>query len=375
MFSDTDCSTFTGISLFTAATLLHTWLASSTQEGKKKEHYLQLTAANFHFTRKCNYKCGFCFHTAKTSHVETLENCKLIIKALRDHGCKKINFAGGEPFLPDYTSKPNKRTDLGEMVKYAKSECHFESVSVISNGRYITEEWMERYHSYLNVLGVSCDSVNEATNKSIGRGSGDHQTHVKHAAALCRKFNVPFKLNTVVCSLNWDEDLSALIAETQPMRWKIFQVLPLQGENCGEGSKRNVDKFLISDAQFRRFVTRHEDLVADPRIMKIENNSTMQSSYVLVDEYGCFLDSSLGGKIPTKSILDEGIAAAWAELEASAGGGFDQVAFDRRDGNFFSSPATASGAPLWLESTNTSCAGCAPQVGTVMTADIEDLGL
>ena len=26
-------------------------------------------AINFHFTRKCNYACKFCFHTAKSSHV------------------------------------------------------------------------------------------------------------------------------------------------------------------------------------------------------------------------------------------------------------------------------------------------------------------
>ena len=27
------------------------------------------TSVNYHFTRKCDYKCGFCFHTAKTSFV------------------------------------------------------------------------------------------------------------------------------------------------------------------------------------------------------------------------------------------------------------------------------------------------------------------
>lgn len=31
-------------------------------------------SVNFHFTRKCNYECGFCFHTEKTSHVEPFEN-------------------------------------------------------------------------------------------------------------------------------------------------------------------------------------------------------------------------------------------------------------------------------------------------------------
>lgn len=33
-------------------------------------------SVNFHFTRKCNYECGFCFHTAKTSHITPLEDAK-----------------------------------------------------------------------------------------------------------------------------------------------------------------------------------------------------------------------------------------------------------------------------------------------------------
>ena len=28
----------------------------------------KIVAVNYHFTRQCNFACGFCFHTAKTSH-------------------------------------------------------------------------------------------------------------------------------------------------------------------------------------------------------------------------------------------------------------------------------------------------------------------
>ena len=30
-------------------------------------------SVNFHFTRQCNYSCGFCFHTAKTSSLLPME--------------------------------------------------------------------------------------------------------------------------------------------------------------------------------------------------------------------------------------------------------------------------------------------------------------
>jgi radical S-adenosyl methionine domain-containing protein 2 len=48
---------------------------------------------------ECNYECGFCFHTAKTSYVAPIAEAKRGLKLLADAGMKKINFAGGEPFL------------------------------------------------------------------------------------------------------------------------------------------------------------------------------------------------------------------------------------------------------------------------------------
>jgi len=43
-------------------------------------------SVNYHLTRQCNYKCGFCFHTAKTSFVLPLEDAKRGLKLLLDAG-------------------------------------------------------------------------------------------------------------------------------------------------------------------------------------------------------------------------------------------------------------------------------------------------
>ena len=51
-------------------------------------------SVNYHFTRQCNYSCGFCFHTAKTSFVLPIEDAKRGLKMLVDAGMKKINFSG-----------------------------------------------------------------------------------------------------------------------------------------------------------------------------------------------------------------------------------------------------------------------------------------
>ena len=44
------------------------------------------TSVNYHFTRKCNYKCGFCFHTAKTSFVLPLDVAMKGLTLLKEAG-------------------------------------------------------------------------------------------------------------------------------------------------------------------------------------------------------------------------------------------------------------------------------------------------
>lgn len=69
-------------------------------------------SVNYHFTRKCNKECGFCFHTAKTSHIATPEEAKRGLVLLRNAGMRKLNFAGGEPFLyPKYLGMPDNFFD------------------------------------------------------------------------------------------------------------------------------------------------------------------------------------------------------------------------------------------------------------------------
>lgn len=285
-------------------------------------------SVNYHFTRKCNYKCGFCFHTSKTSHVEPIEQSKRILKLLRDSGSKKINFAGGEPFLPEY------RERLGQMVEYAKQECGFESVSIISNGVYVNEPWFAKYAKYLDILGISCDSADEEINKRIGRGYGKHINTVRNAANLCSQYGVMFKLNTVVNSYNWDHDMSSLVNEVNPMRWKLFQVLSIEDENSGPEALSDVARFLISPQQYDHFIETHKQRVVNSDIIKVENNDVMRSSYTLLDEYGRFLDCSMGQKLPTDSVLQVGVEAALQQLLDSAGGGFDSYSFREREGQY-----------------------------------------
>lgn len=55
---------------------------------------------------------------------------------------EKINFSGGEPFLHE------KGDFLGKLVHYCKQDLQLPSVSIVSNGSMIKEQWFQKYGKY-----------------------------------------------------------------------------------------------------------------------------------------------------------------------------------------------------------------------------------
>ncbi|PSN36004.1 Radical S-adenosyl methionine domain-containing protein 2 [Blattella germanica] len=221
---------------------------------------------------------------------------------------EKVNFSGGEPFLP------MRGKYVGELVRYCKEELQLPSVSIVSNGSLITELWFKKYGEFLDILAISCDSFDEEVNKAIGRGQGK-KNHVEKLLQIhdwCSKYKVAFKINTVVNTYNVDEDMTQQIRILNPVRWK--------GENVGKDALKQAEKFYITDKQFQSFLNRHScvpSLVAE---------SNMLNSYLILDEYMRFLNCQEGKKQPSPSILDVGVASA---LDHS---GFDEDMFFKRGG-------------------------------------------
>ncbi len=71
-------------------------------------------------------------------------------------------------------------------------------------------------------------------------------------ADLLRQYDIRFKVNTVVSSVNWQEDLTGFIAQVRPERWKLLQVLPVMGQN-----DEKVNRFIVADEQFSDYVERN----------------------------------------------------------------------------------------------------------------------
>ena len=255
-------------------------------------------AVNFHINKACNAKCRFCFATFHDVRGQAkTQQALATIDALAEAGCQKLNFAGGEPTL---------RRDLGMLLRHAKSLGLV--TSIVTNG-FRLDPLLDDYADVIDWVGLSVDSGSEDVQAALGRNDGDHVTNSLRLAERCRAMGLRVKLNSVITKLNWQEDMSSLVREMQPERWKAFQVLPIQGQNDG-----NVEDLLITPAQFRNFVDLHAHLQADGLAPIVEDNDAMRGSYLMIDPLGRFFGNATGTHVYSKPILDVGVNSAMTEV-------------------------------------------------------------
>jgi radical S-adenosyl methionine domain-containing protein 2 len=116
---------------------------------------------------------------------------------------RKINFAGSEPFI--------YKKFLSTIITFCKEQLRLESISIVTNGSLVGDKFLRTYGCHIDILAVSCDSFDEQTSIAIGRGSGNQVKKLFEIADLCRKYDIKFKLSTVVCRLNYKEDMNARV--------------------------------------------------------------------------------------------------------------------------------------------------------------------
>ncbi len=253
-------------------------------------------SVNYHLYRPCNYHCQFCFATFNdVAGSLDLPAQRTLLRRLREAGCEKINFAGGEPTL---------YRGLGELLREARALGFV--TSIITNGARLAELLADDADA-IDWVGLSIDSADESTQARLGRGRGDHVARSRRLAAAVHDAGIKLKLNTVVTALTWHEDMRPLVRELAPLRWKVFQVLPVGGQNEGK-----VEPLLITAAQFAEFVGRHADL--PPRLAPVvEDNAAMTGSYAMIDPLGRFFSNVSGQHTYSRPILEVGVTTALAQ--------------------------------------------------------------
>ena len=247
---------------------------------------------NYHFWPICNLKCKYCFARFQNiSFTPKIRTCFEIVRKLSEFGFKKINFVGGEPTLCPF---------LGKILVHSK-KLGF-TTSFITNGISLTHDFINHYSESTDWIGISIDSSYTRVHNHLGRGS-----KVKSLIQKClmvKKVNIKLKINSVITRLDVNEDMSKIIEKINPDRWKIFQVLAIEGQN-----NENMKDLKINKMEFMDFIRRHEKF--NPIA---EDNDAMLESYIMVDPMGRFYQNS--GKIYnySKPILEVGVLRAFNQI-------------------------------------------------------------
>lgn len=269
---------------------------------------------NLHITPKCNYDCGFCYAVFAGLHAargpeEWINVIRLLAQAPLLFGRYKIDkltFAGGEPTLVPY---------LPQLLQAAK-EAGFVAC-LVTNGTRLTDAFLAQCAPYLDWVALSIESGNEATNARLGRGTGNHVATIRAAATRLRRFpHIRLKINTVVTSFNWDEDLHDLLQELRPDRWKVLQATRIEDQNG-----KTIALYEVTAEQFGAFFRRHADLSPVG-----ETEDDIKGSYLMIDPELRFFGNSEGVYLPSAPILDVGVEEAvrqtgWSPAALLARGG------------------------------------------------------
>ena len=250
---------------------------------------------NWHMTEACNYRCRYCyskwhaegagkelFHSPKASAAMLAEIYRYFspdnqARLGMEWDSVRLSLAGGEPLL-------YSREIVG-IVAQAR-ELGFK-VSLITNGSRLTQPLMTELAPQLSILGLSLDSAMASTNREIGRADRHEQilslsdlaTIIESGRHLNPALSV--KINTVVNALNFTEDMSQLIEQLAPDKWKVLRMLPTITSDLA-----------IASHEFAEFVARHKKLGG---IMAAEDNNDMVESYIMIDPHGRFFQNSSQG--------------------------------------------------------------------------------
>lgn len=234
-----------------------------------------IESANVHITDACNYRCRFCFSRSLCGHrFMSAEKWKPILTdMIVNHGIRKINFAGGEPFL---------YPDLMECVRHCKQMGA--TTSVITNGSLLKADDMNSMAGTLDWVGFSIDSCFESTEMALGRHADGIQ-HINNVISLSEAAHdagIHVKLDIVITAQSSKDDFRCLIDMMNPERVKFMQVTRVGGVNDDGYQETCVDQKTFDDV-----IERHHDIVLrSGKHPVFERSDDIIDSYLMVDPLG-----------------------------------------------------------------------------------------
>jgi radical S-adenosyl methionine domain-containing protein 2 len=255
---------------------------------------------SWHLWPDCNLKCTYCYATFRDipSTLPEAEALR-VLDLLKAAGTEKVTFVGGEPLLcPHIERLIHHAKDIGLVTM------------LVTNGSRLVDPLRAHLLPYLDWVSLSIDASDPVMMESMGRGNRKFLAYcLRIWSELSEHPHLRLKVNTVVTRINLDDDMRALIRQLRPKRWKVFQVLPVQGQNDGL-----VEPLLVTRAEFETYVARHRELDAEGLGPVAEDNRDLTGTYLMLDALGRFFSNRTGGHVYTRSLLDVGVWQAIREV-------------------------------------------------------------
>ena len=173
----------------------------------------------WNITARCNQNCKYCHRFLNIMDLTYEENLE-ILNNLENSGVTSITWTGGEALLLN---------GVDELLKIS----HEKGIKnkIITNGKLLTKERIDKIYKYLDSITLSIDSIDDDINYSLGRGK-NHFEEIKEILDYIKEknYDVKMRINSVVCKNNVNnfEDLTNFLNNYNIHSWRIFKFMPLR---------------------------------------------------------------------------------------------------------------------------------------------------
>ncbi len=221
----------------------------------------------WNITARCNQACKYCHRFLNVKDLTYEENLKILSK-LSQSGATEITWTGGEALLVEgIDSLLKKASNLGIRNK------------IITNGKLLTKERIDKIYKYLDSITLSIDSVDNDTNEALGRGY-NHYEEIKNIMDYIKEknYDVKIRINSVICKNNLNNyiDVIKFLNNYNIYSLRLFKFMPLR-----ELAVKNKEKFDITEEDYENVVSSVKKL---SNCDNIDTRTTidMEKKYILI---------------------------------------------------------------------------------------------
>ena len=221
----------------------------------------------WNITARCNQNCKYCHRFLNIMDLTYEENLE-ILNNLENSGVTSITWTGGEALLLN---------GIDELLKIS----HEKGIKnkIITNGKLLTKERIDKIYKYLDSITLSIDSIDDDINYSLGRGK-NHFGEIKEILDYIKEknYDVKMRINSVVCKNNVNnfEDLTNFLNNYNIYSWRIFKFMPLR-----EKAVINKESFDIPLSIYDKF---ENEIKTNMKIKNIDTRieKKIKKKYVLI---------------------------------------------------------------------------------------------